>query len=272
LQEAEAKLVSKAERMRVKLSLPRSSAEIVNAIKDTLEMRVGSQNQTVSQILYDRERGKAFNELASDMYPDEYQEHREDIFDLLEESLPTRKKGQFASNAWKWDPDGDRRAREGSTAPYKGRPQLYDPDVLSAFADAIALAAQRPRFAVGHHGDDTLGDDLGSPMFQLLVAAVQWAVVVAWLSAAPPETAAPIVKPEGIRNALKRPRCLSDAKIPSHDAKAKFEVRWRLLGKAWRPVAIRRKQAKKSAKKSAKKTAKKAAKKAPKKKAKKAKR
>jgi hypothetical protein len=240
LRDAEAKLVSKAEHLRAKLCLSRSTVEIVNVIKDTLEMRVGSQNQTVSQILYDRERGNAFNELASDMYPDEYQEHREDISDLLEESLPARKKGQSASNAWKWDPDGDRRALEGSTAPYKGRPQLYDPDVLWAFADAIALAAERKRFAVGHHGDDTLSDDLGSPMFQLLTATVKWAAVIAWLSAAPPGTAAPVVRPEGIRNALRRPRSSSDSKSPSHDAKAKFEVQWRLLDKVWRPVAIRR--------------------------------
>jgi hypothetical protein len=238
LQEAETKLVSKAERMRVKLSLPRSTAEIANAIKDTLEMRVGSQNQTVFQILYDRERGKAFNELASDMYPDKYQEHREDIFDLLEESS-TRKKGQSASNTWKWDPEGDRRSLEGARSPYKGRPQLYDPDVLWAFAHAIALVADRPRFAVGHHGDDTLNDDLGSPMFQLLTAAVQWAAVIAWLSAAPPGTAAPVVKPEGIRSALKRPRSVS-SETSSHDAKAKLEVEWRLLDKVWQPVVIRR--------------------------------
>ena len=65
LQAAEAELAAEAERLRAKLSLSRSTVEIVKEIKQTMRMRVGSQNQTVLEILCERYLAKTFNTSAA---------------------------------------------------------------------------------------------------------------------------------------------------------------------------------------------------------------
>jgi hypothetical protein len=200
LQAAEAELSAEAERLRAKLSLSRSTVEIVEEIKQTMRMRVGSQNQTVLEVLSEREWAKAFNTSAALWVNATRESFRDAISDFLESNespIPTRQKRKVADNAWKWDAAADRRERAGSVAPYRGRPEIYDPKVLLAFADTVARVAGRPRFTTGHHGDTTLSGDKGSPLHRTLVASIRWAMVAAWQSAAAPGTPPPTVTPEG---------------------------------------------------------------------------
>jgi hypothetical protein len=203
LQDAEAKLAAEAERLRSELCLSLSTVEIVNGIKATMGMLLPSQNQTVFQTLYDRERDKAFNKLSSEM--DEHRAFRDDFADLFEGAAPARKTLRLADNVWKQDAAADRRTLEGSVAPYRGRPEIYERDVLLAFANSIASAVGLPRFATGHHSEKTLDDtEKGSPLFETLVAAIQWAMLAAWQSAGAPGTLPPIVKREGVLTAHKQ--------------------------------------------------------------------
>jgi hypothetical protein len=124
---------------------------------------------------------------------------------------PRRKAGQIARNAWKEDPGADRRARalKPSAAnknkilsAHRGRPDLYDPHVVWAFADSIAAAAGRKKFSLGHHGDKAIIDEqMAGPMLRVLVAAVRWAMTTAEPGAAPR-----LVKTEGILTLIKRGR------------------------------------------------------------------
>jgi hypothetical protein len=205
LQAAEAQLATEAEHLRAELRLSPSTAQILDRIKATMGMRLPSQDQTVFQTLYDRERDKAFNKLSSEMKPDEHRAFRDDFADLFKGAAPARKTLRLADNMWKQDAAADRRTREGSMAPYRGRPEIYERDVLMAFADSIASAAGLPQFVIGHHSEKTLDDaEKGSPLFETLVAAVRWAMLAAWQSAGAPGTLPPIVKKEGVLTAYKQ--------------------------------------------------------------------
>ena len=212
LQGAADKLAREAEHLRTALCLSSSTADIVRGIKQAMEAQASSQNLTVLQILCDREWDKTFNARTAELMPDVRREFRNALADHLssdESPASVRKARKVAENAWKRDVAAQRREIAGSDAPHRGRPEIYDPDVLLAFADAIARVAGRPRFSTGHHGDIALRGD-GSPMLRVLVAAVQWAMTAAWLSAASPGTPPPIVKTEGILTALKRSGGLTD--------------------------------------------------------------
>ena len=209
LQSVEKSLNEAVELMRRKLGLTRTKAEIVQDIKATMYTHLPPDNSTVIGSLWDRCRAHVFNELAEQTCPGVREQFGSTIRDFTTaRGTSGRKARVLARNAWKWDPAADRRFREGSVAPSKGRPDVYDRDVVWAFADTIAHAAGRERFATGHHGDETITekDDKGGPMFRVLVATVRWAMTAAWLGAAPPGTFPPTVKPEGIFSLLKRGR------------------------------------------------------------------
>jgi hypothetical protein len=214
LQNAGADLAAEVEQLRAKLFLSRSTAEIVSDIKQITETRVGSQGLTVLQVLCDREYAKNFNADAAAMFPDVLEAFHDGIDDFARSKggqEPPRKTRKFADNLWKQNPDADRRVREGSTEPYRGRPQIYDPDVLLAIADHVARTAGRSNFTTGHHGDTTLSDDKGSPLLRVLAATVRWVMVIAWQTCARPGTPPPpIVKLEGIRSAINRTRTSTD--------------------------------------------------------------
>ena len=208
LRDTERRLLAKVEHMARKLSLTHATVEIANDIKATMNAPLPN-NFTVMQTLCERYRADAFNDSAAETFPG----IREAFDNAIQEfatvrGTSARKARRLVDNAWKWDHAADRRVREGSTAPYKGRPEVYDRDVVWAFADAIARTAGRERFATGHHGDVTFTekDDKGGPMLRVLVASIQWATIAAWQGAAPPGTAPPTVKPEGILTVLKRGR------------------------------------------------------------------
>jgi hypothetical protein len=168
----------------------------------------------VIQVLCERERAKAFNQSASDQFPTirgNFDDAITDFVIVREGKTSARKLRKIAANAWKWDHAEDRRirnAKKGGRFLHMGRPEVYDPRVVWAFADVSASAADRPRFSTGHHGDVAISSDskAGSPMLHVLVAAVQWAMIRGWQCAGPPGTEPPTVKPEGILTLIKRGR------------------------------------------------------------------
>jgi hypothetical protein len=195
--------------MTQKLNLARTAAEIANDIKATMNAPIPPYNFTVIQTLCERYRADSFNGSAAETFTGIREEFDNAIRDIATaRGTSARRARTLADNAWKWDHAADRRVRAGSAKPYKGRPEVYDRDVVRAFADAIVLAVGSERFAVGHHGDVTITekDDQGGPMFRVLIASVQWVMTAAWQATAPLGTAQPIVKPEGILSLLKRSR------------------------------------------------------------------
>jgi hypothetical protein len=196
--------------MRSKLGLTRTTAELVKEIKATMDAPLPPYNFTVIQTLCDHERTKVFNQYAAKASPDAKEKSDKEIRDItaaIEGRVPARRVRRLADRFWKWDHAADRRFREGSTVPYKGRPDVYDPDMALAFADTIARAAGRKCFSLGHHGDNAITQKSeGGPMLRVLVASVEWAMVAGWLAAAPFGTAPPTVKPEGILTVFKRVR------------------------------------------------------------------
>jgi hypothetical protein len=192
--------------MKRSLRLSCTTPEIVKTIKATMHTPLPPYGATVLDTLYLRERAKAFNQNAAEVFPLERKKFADDLVAAMESRTPARKIRNLIEKAWKWDPAADRRAREGSVTPFRGRPEVYDCDVIWAFANAIARAAGCEDFAIGHHGDDTLtrGSKKGGPMLRVLVTSVEWAMSAAWLCASPPGSPAPQVKPEGILTVLKR--------------------------------------------------------------------
>ena len=200
-------LFTEVEHMKRSLRLSCTTPEIVKAIKAAMHAPLPQYGATVLDTLYLRERAKAFNQNAAEMFPVEREAFADDLVAVIEPGTPARKIRNLIEMRWKWDPAADRRAREGSVTPFRGRPEVYDRDVVWAFANAIASAAGCEDFAIGHHGDETLtrGSKKGGPMLRVLVASVEWAMSAAWLCASPPGTPAPLAKPEGILTVLKQP-------------------------------------------------------------------
>jgi hypothetical protein len=209
LQSAKKSLVESVDFMRRKLKLTYNTPEIVKCIKKTMNAPLPPNNSSVIQTLCDRHYADAFNDSAAESFPGDREEFDVAIKEFATARGISGRDGQrLVNKAWKWDRAADRRAREGSAAPYKGRPEAYDRDVVWAFADAITRAAGRERLATGHHGDEAITekDNKGGPMLRVLVASIRWAMIMAWLGAASPGTAPPTVKPEGILTVLKRGR------------------------------------------------------------------
>ena len=201
-------LLAEVEHMRRSLRLSCPTAEIFQSIKTTLHVRLPPYGDTVIDTLYERERAKSFNQNAAEVFPLERRKFTDNLVAVMEPGATARKIRNLIEKAWKWDPAADRRAWEGSERPFRGRPEVYDRGVVWAFADAIARAAGRAHFAIGHHGDETItkNSNKGGPMFRVLVASINWAMIAAWLSASPPGTPAPQANPEGILTVIKRGR------------------------------------------------------------------
>jgi hypothetical protein len=211
IERAEQELQRAVETIRVRLKLSGSVDELVENIKGALETALSS-GLTVQQALWDHYRQKDFNE-TFDEAPLWFEDAVQDFSIVLEGPLPTRLTRKIARNAWKEDRSADRRLREiENPTPddirsiNRGRPELYDRDVVWAFADRIAQVAGRSKFSAGHHPEVTITDtDPGSPMLHVLVAAMRWAMTLMWAGGAS-STAPPTVKPEGILNVLRRGR------------------------------------------------------------------
>ena len=200
---AETALKSSVERMCLKLKLRGEAAEYLQAIKATMNRSVGPHAPTVSQRLH-------FEPIKSkpDPMPEFFESEVRDFL-IRNHQTPRRKARQIARNAWREDSGADRRVRalKPSAAnknkilsAHRGRPDLYDPHVVWAFADSIAEATGR-KFSVGHHGDKAITDErTAGPMLAVLIAAVRWAMAMS------PVITPPLVKTEGILTLIKRRR------------------------------------------------------------------
>jgi hypothetical protein len=222
IEACEADLKGAVERMCVKMRVPRNPAEILQKIKETMRLELEpcgplEPRLTVFQALYERKRIE--DQQGDAAFPDNFES---EIFDSLHRNKTSRRKArQIARGAWKEDPGADRRVRklqltlasneahrprtiDKILSARRSRPELYDPRVVWTFADSIARSVGRKKFSVGHHGDKTITDTAkAAPMLAVLVAAVRWAMVMAWLGAG---GGRPDVKVEGVLAVIKRGR------------------------------------------------------------------
>jgi hypothetical protein len=166
----------------------------------------------VLQVLCDRERDEPFNQLAADEFPAVRQEFEHATRDFVRaregRRIPARTTHKVARNAWKQDPGADRRTRKMEQAPpnqfrspYRGQPELYDPEVVLAFEAEIARAIGRLHVSWTRGTSDNKSS---GPILDVLVAAVQWAMSVAWQCSAPWGTHPPTVKAEGLLGILRK--------------------------------------------------------------------
>jgi hypothetical protein len=200
LADAEIALSEAIHKMRQKMRIERSAAEMLSDIKEAMHATVPPHGMTVIQTLCHRERDKAFKLEFATGFPEVMSRGQKEIGVFLKDrDTPARKKRQFAANAFSSDPGKYRRLRrevgsaeepnpnpspEKLLSTAKGRPEKYDPDVIRAFARAIARAAGREKFERGNRY-------IPGPMFTTLLCAMQWALTVAWKFSAPPGTSPP---------------------------------------------------------------------------------
>jgi len=95
-----------------------------------------------------------------------------------------------------WPPDQFR-------SPYRGQPEVYDREVVLAFESVIARAIGRSHVS-WTRGTDNNDNKSSGPILDVLVAAVQWAMCVAWQCFAPWGTNPPTVKAEGLLGILRK--------------------------------------------------------------------
>jgi hypothetical protein len=182
-------LVNAIEEMSRRLRLSQDTSAILKEIKQAMQAKVPPHDFTVCQTLFEREYQIAFNLAAADEFPTVRQEFEQAIRDCMVRA-PAREVRKVARNAWREDPGADRRIREMEhqppdqwRSPYKGRPPLYDPEVVLAFESAVARAIGRPHIAWTRTIEDNKSE---GPVLDVLVAAVQWAMCIAWQFAGQP--------------------------------------------------------------------------------------
>jgi hypothetical protein len=223
-------LVAKVEQMQRALGLSQDPKTILHEIKKTLHADVRKQvgtfvwietegpaqakpgGVTVLQALYEREGAAAFNQ-TDDEPPKYFMDAIQDFMIADEGKTPTRKVRKAARNAWRDDPGANRRIREREDqspdqwrSPYRGQPERYDPRVVLAFATAIARAIDRPRITWTRGTEDHKSSGV---ILDVLVAAVHWAMCVAWVGSAGSEP--PKVKAEGLLKILKGQAALTNS-------------------------------------------------------------
>ena len=207
-------LVTSVEEMRRKLGLDRYPAAILDEIKGTMHVEVPPHSFTVLQTLCEREHQSAFNQFAAGDLPGILQEFEHGIQDFVGaregRRVPARRVHKIVRNAWRQYPGADRRTREMEQwppdqfrSPYRGQPEQYDPEVVLAFEIAVARAISRSRVSWTRGTSDNKSS---GPILDVLVAAVQWAMCVAWQCSAPPGSDAPKVKAEGILGIVRAKR------------------------------------------------------------------
>lgn len=213
VQDAWRALVAAVEEMRRTYELHPPTSDLLQTIKQAMHVKVPPHDFTVIQALCERERQNVFSEMADTKFPvvrNEFDKTIQGFLNAGESRTPARKSHWIARNAWKEDPGADRRIREMKLlppdewrSPYRGRPELYDPGVICAFEGAIARAAGRNYVAWTRSIEDNKSR---GAMLDVLVAAVRWAMCIAWQSSAPPGRNPPEVKAEGLLKIVKTNR------------------------------------------------------------------
>jgi hypothetical protein len=203
-------LLAAVEKCACRLGLNQDTAAIVDEIKKTMHEKVSAYGLTVVRVLCGRERAATFNQ-TDDELPQYFRDAIQDFMIVHDGRTPARKVLKTARNAWREDPGADRRASEMEHqspdqrgSPYKGRPERYDRRVVLAFEAAIAHAFGRPRITWkrGRQTKDAQDNKTRGEMLDVLVAAVEWAMCVAW-QAGRPGSKPPKVKAEGILRIVK---------------------------------------------------------------------
>ena len=233
-------LVASVEQMRRALKLPQEADAILEQIKKTLHAQVREQRTfvwmetewsgqatsealTVLQLLYERPPATAFNK-TDDEVPDYFEDAIQDFMIAHDGKTPTRKVRKTARSAWRDDPGADRRIREreplspgeGFCSPHLGRPEKYDPDVVLAFEGVIARAIGKPKISwtrgKGNLDHRDIPDHASrGVVLDVLVAAVEWAMCVAWHQSAPTGSKPSKVMAEGILRILKAKQPLTNS-------------------------------------------------------------
>jgi hypothetical protein len=226
---------------------PQSSEAVILAVKAALHKAIPPHGFTVIQTLCQQNRTKVFNELGAKVFPDNHSQFIATIRKAVVDSgFASRRKAQrIAENAWSCNDAADRRTRAGDESPYRGRPEIYNPEVVKAIADAIAHAVGEERFR-WYHGEKTttITDSAqAGPMVDIVCCAVAWAMLVAWQASAPPDTEPPKLKPEGILSILRRTTRTKRAALEARETRSANErVRgiwlqfsaWRIMRLVWR--------------------------------------
>jgi hypothetical protein len=227
-------LVASVEQMRRALKLPQEADAILEQIKKTLHAQVREQRTfvwmetewsgqatsealTVLQLLYERPPATAFNK-TDDEAPDYFEDAIQDFMIAHDGKTPTRKARKTARNAWRDDPAANRRIRKGESSSagegirshYLGRPEKYDSEVILAFANVIARAIGRPKIS-WTRGTGVPDYASRGVILDVLVAAVEWAMCVAWQYSGPPGSKPPKVMAEGILRHLKAKQPLTNS-------------------------------------------------------------
>jgi hypothetical protein len=221
-------LVTTVEQMRRAFDLCQETNAILNEIKNTLHAEVRGQADTflwmemgdeageiapakcggltVLQVLCERESATAFNQ-TDDKPPPYFVDAIQGFMVERDGRKSARKVRKTVRNAWRENPGAERRVREMERqpaaklrSPYRGRPEIYDPAVVLAFADAIARSTGRLRISWTR---GTTDNKSRGEMLDVLVAAVEWGMCVAWQSFGGPGSQPPKVNAEGIIRILK---------------------------------------------------------------------
>jgi hypothetical protein len=208
-------LVAAIEDMKRSLQLGQDTLTILDTIKQAMHVVVPPHGFTVLQALCERERQNAFNQTAADQFPTIRQDFEHAIQDFMiarEGPVSARRVHKVARNAWKIDPAADRRILEQQSpdrlrSHYRGQPELYDRGVVLAFESAIARAAGRSRISWTRGTKDNMSRGV---MLEVFIAAVQWAMCVAWQCSAPPGRMPPTTKAEGLLRIVKAKRALTN--------------------------------------------------------------
>jgi len=210
-QQAEATLAAAVEKMREHLRVSKDTATIVAEIKKTMQTQLPSHGLTVFQVLYERERQDAFNREVE--FNRETEADIRDFVIARDGHATAGKVRRLARNVWREDAAADRRAQEmernisqknppqGSfRSPFRGRPPLYDREVVIAFADAIARVVEEPSFSWTRRVDDNKSEGV---MLDVLVASVRWAMCCAQLAAGSVPSRPVRVTAEGLLSILR---------------------------------------------------------------------
>jgi len=213
---AERRLFDSVDRLRRRYRPDDLSDDLVQAIKQTVHRSVPPYGLSVLQTLGERERDRVFNSQSGAQFPDIKKGFVDEILRAVDVGVGPRRHQRavrFAENTWKQDAAADRRARAQKDkphkrwrSPYRGQPEVYDAPSVGVFCDAIAAAVGRTRFERGNRQ--------GGLMMDALVAAMEWAMIVAWLGTAPMGTPVPKATRQGLVNVIRKQKPMRTIKSP----------------------------------------------------------
>lgn len=161
-----------------------------------------------------KERQSAFLKLlncnAAPNFSGVRKEHQFAIIEFLRRtnsSLTRQGMSALARTVWRLERGRQRRALKAQSAfEMKGRPPLWDPDVVFAFEQKVASAFGRERVTFTRLADNHQSGHPGSadgPVLRVLQAAIHWAMTRVWSGNAPHLAPPPVPKLNALADFLK---------------------------------------------------------------------